>query len=217
MSKKTIYLSESQIDGIIGQGGYLNKSSEGDIPPYSATEVTTGEGKDECEPTISDKIEYSLSTSGLGNRRSGLYCSKNSKKKVFEGGNKDLKDKTSQTTDELHSSLMGSKTKFNTYKDHAGYKTICNLTDNRDISYNEMYRLKNRLENLKKDDIEYQMLCGDELLGWINNTIGRDTFISAKHKDNMADMGFENTHIKPHSKNTVNTKSNNNIVNINYE
>ena len=77
MGKKTIYLSESQVNGIIG----LDNSGRGTIPPYSATEVTTGEDNLNDEPTIADKLAYSLSTSGLGNRRSGLYCSKNSKKK----------------------------------------------------------------------------------------------------------------------------------------
>ena len=75
MSKKTIYLSESQYNTIVG----LDNSGNGNLPPYSATETTTGEGIGEDEPMISDKVANSLSTTGLGNRRSGLYCSKNSK------------------------------------------------------------------------------------------------------------------------------------------
>ena len=116
MGKKTIYLSESQVDGIIG----LDNSGRGTIPPYAATEVTTGEDNVNDDPTIADKVAYSLSTSGLGNRRSGLYCSKNSKKKVFEGGNRDLKDKTYTINDNLYSHLTGLKTQYQDYKDQAG-------------------------------------------------------------------------------------------------
>ena len=84
MSKKTIYLSESQYNTIVG----LDNSENSNMPPYRATETTTGEDIDVDEPIVADKVAHSLSTTGLGNRRNGLYCSKNSKKKIFEGGNK---------------------------------------------------------------------------------------------------------------------------------
>jgi hypothetical protein len=217
MSKKTIYLSESQYNTIVG----LDNSENSSMPPYRATETTTGEDMGEEEPIVSDKVAHSLSTTGLGNRRSGLYCSKESKKKIFEGGNKDFKDKTYKTTDELHSALLGSKTSYANYKTSKGYKTICNLTNNRNITTSEMYRLKNRLENLNPDDIEYKMLCGDLLLPWINTTVGREQDMSQRHKKFESDvLGKENAFIKKHTKNnggTAKTPKNNNIVNVQFE
>jgi hypothetical protein len=214
MGKKTIYLSESQVDGIIG----LDNSGRGTIPPYAATEVTTGEDNESDDPTIADKVAYSLSTSGLGNRRSGLYCSKNSKKKVFEGGNRDLKDKTYTINDNLYSHLTGLKTQYQDYKDQAGYKTMCNLLDNKSISSNEMYRLKNRLENLGQDTDEFKMMGGDEMLQWINTNLDRDTNLSRKRKEFKSNMGVENAFIKKHSKNNGGkSHTNDNIININYE
>lgn len=223
MGKKTIYLSESQVDGVVGLKGYLRQSSDNTIPPYSATETTTGEDNVNDEPVIADKLAYSLSTSGLGNRRSGLYCSKNNKKKVFEGSNQDFDKKTYKTTDELHSALLGSKTTNSRYKDSKGYKTICNLTDNRNVTTSEMYRLKNRLENLNAEDVEYKILCGDILLPWINKTIGREQDISKRHKEVKTEMGFENQYQKSGgTKESGNGKAhsatkNNNIISINYE
>jgi hypothetical protein len=89
MCKKTIYLSESQYNAIIG----VDNSDNGSLPPYTSTEVTTGENIGNDEPLVGDKIRNSLSTTGLGNRRSGLYCSKNSKKKNFERSNKEINEK----------------------------------------------------------------------------------------------------------------------------
>lgn len=218
MGKKTIYLSESQIDGMIGQKGYLDKSSENTIPSYNATEVTTGEDNVNDDPIVADKLAYSLSTSGLGNRRSGLYCSKNSKKKIFEGGNRDLKDKTYTLNDNLYSHLVGLKSQYQDYKDQAGYKTMDNLINNKTISSNEMYRLKNRLENLGQDTDEYKMMGGEEMLQWINSNLDRDTDLSRKRKEFKSEMGVENAFIKKHSKNNGGkSHSDNNIIGINYE
>jgi hypothetical protein len=219
MAKKTIYLSESQYSTIVG----LDNSENSSLPPYTAKEITTGEGNENAEQLIGDKIAYSMATTGLGNRRSGLYCSKNSKKKIFEGGNKDFKDKTFKTTDDLHSAFIGAKTTYANYKDHKGYKTICNLINNRNVTASEMYRLKNRLENIDSNDIEYKMLCGDVLLPWINTTIGREQNMSQRHKKFESDiLGKENAFIKKHTKNNggraKTTKNNNsNIINVSYE
>lgn len=220
MAKKTIYLSESQIDEMIGQSGYFGKNSQSSIPAHSATETTTGEDAPNDDPIIADKVAYSLSTTGLGNRRSGLYCSKNNKKKIFEGGNKDLEGKTYKINDNLYSHLSGLKTQYRDFKDKAGYKTMENLLKNRQVNTNEMYRLKNRLENLGTDTDEYNMMGGDEMLTWINNELGRATGLSKKHKEMKSAMGFDNAYIKKHSKNNggkAHTAKNDNIINITYE
>ena len=95
---------------------------------------------------------------------------------------------------------------------------MCNLLDNKSISSNEMYRLKNRLENLGQDTDEFKMMGGDEMLQWINTNLDRDTNLSRKRKEFKSNMGVENAFIKKHSKNNGGKgHTNDNIININYE
>lgn len=213
MGKKTIYLSESQVDGIIG----LDNSGRGTIPPYAATEVTTGEDNVNDDPTIADKVAYSLSTSGLGNRRSGLYCSKNSKKKVFEGGNRDITSKDYELPDNLLTHLSNIQNQDGN-NGEAGSKRNAFLTQNGEISGEHAYEIRSEMSNMDKNSAEFQRLGGNKMLKWLNNTLERDASLSKKRKEFKSNMGVENAFIKKHSKNNGGkSHTNDNIININYE
>jgi hypothetical protein len=217
MAKKTIYLSESQYNTIVG----LDNSENSTLPPYTATETTTGEGTGDDEPIVADKIAYSMATTGLGNRRSGLYCSRNSKKKIFEGGNSDINSKNYTVPDNLISHYQNIKRQYGD-KREAGKDTIDFIINNGSITGEHAYELQSRLSNMDSKSREFQILGGNETLNWLNNVLGRDASLSKKSKQIKSDMGFDNAFIKKHNKNNggkahSQKNNNSNVININYE
>ena len=215
MSKKTIYLSESQYNTIVG----VDNSENGTIPPYTSTEITTGGIVGEDEPVLSDKISNSLTTTGLGNRRTGLYCGKSNKKKIVEGGNSKIVDKTYKIPDNLLSHLNDTQKQCGD-KGEAGSKRNAFLTQNGELNGEHAYEIQSEMSDMDKDSREYQILGGDKMLNWLNNTLGRDASLAKKSKQIKSDMGFENAFIKKHSKNnggTANTPKNKNVLNVQFE
>ena len=215
MAQKTIYLSESQYNTIVG----LDNSENSTLPPYTATEITTGEGMGEDEPIVADKIAYSMATTGLGNRRSGLYCSKNSKKKIFEGGNSAINGKTYTLPDTLISHLNDIQSQYGN-NGEAGSKRNAFLTQNGEINGEHAYEIQSQMSNMDRKSAEYQRLGGDKMLNWLNNTLDRDASLSKKSKQIKSDMGFDNSFIKHHTKNNggkAKTPNNSNIINVTYE
>jgi hypothetical protein len=202
MGKKTIYLSPTQINEMVGQSGYLNKSSNGSLPSYTSTETKTDGDYSEDKIALSDRIAHSLSTTGLGNRRTGLYCSKSSKKKIFEGGNSEINGKIYTLPDNLISHFQSLKSQYADFKGKAGHDTMEFVTDNGQINGNHAYRLQNRLNKADKNSDEYKMLGGDEMLNFLNNILQRDASLSRKQKEFKSEMGIENAFIKSHEKNT---------------
>ena len=215
MSKKTIYLTESQYNTIVG----IDNSENSNIPPYTATEITTGGITGEDEPVLSDKISNSLSTTGLGNRRTGLYCGKNNKKKIVEGGNSKIVDKTYKIPDNLLSHLNDVQKQYGN-NGEAGSKRNAFLTQNGEINGEHAYEIQSEMSDMEKESTEYQRLGGDEMLNWLNNTLGRDASLAKKSKQIKTDMGFENAFIKKHTKNNggkAHTPKNNNVLNVQFE
>jgi len=61
-----------------------------------------------------------------------------------------------------------------------------------------MKNIKHRMENGEKD-----VLGGDDMLGWINQTLNYDRSSIDLSKDSKMASGVSNSHIRPHTKNNL--------------
>lgn len=83
-------------------------------------------------------------------------------------------------------------------KSYAGEETIDNLLSTKTVSYSNLKKIKNRIENGEKDK-----LGGDSFYSWVTTTLKSkrgeiDTGNKAKHES-----GMPNVYIKPHKKDSV--------------
>lgn len=77
-------------------------------------------------------------------------------------------------------------------------ETINNLLSNGNISYSQLKRIKNRMENGEKEE-----LGGDHMLGWINQTLGSDRRSLDTSKKTKSDAGMQNAYNRPHSRDNL--------------
>lgn len=95
---------------------------------------------------------------------------------------------------EIPGPTLGHLKKFETNE------TVKNLLSNGNISYSLLKKMKHRMENGEKD-----VLGGDHMLNWINQTLSSDRNAIDLSKDVQMNSGKENTHIRHHEKNKLNT------------
>lgn len=82
-----------------------------------------------------------------------------------------------------------------------GYDRINNLLSGKNITYEELKRIKNFFDNYAgtKDSQTYVLNGGDIMKGWVNTTLGRATTAVKDNKQALSDAGMENAFRKPHT------------------
>jgi hypothetical protein len=99
--------------------------------------------------------------------------------------NKDLYGKYYELDENILNSLQN-------YKDE---ETISNLLDKKQISYSNLKKIKNRMENGEMDN-----LGGQDFKTWIDQKLGSDRRDLHTSKEIKRKSGAANAFIKPHSK-----------------
>ena len=216
---RKIYVTESQITEVFGMElSYFNEPSN--IPEVKAdNEVTTGGKIDNGTEITTDKIKRSPRTY-FGSRKTPntvIKCSL--EKKNLTESNKDLVNNRYQIPEKSYKTLCANYNRVKNNTNIKGAQRLKNLVNNKVISYNEMYRLKNYFENLPQNDNEYVLLGGNEMVRWIDQQLKSDTSISKNSKEVKHMMGMENPFITKHSKNSRNGQAHTkkNGVAFNYE
>lgn len=80
-------------------------------------------------------------------------------------------------------------------KKFRGEKTIDKILDTKEITYSNLKRIKNRMENDELDN-----LGGQDFKSWIEQKLGEDRRSIHKSKDVKRKSGVANAFLKPHSK-----------------
>lgn len=87
------------------------------------------------------------------------------------------------------------ETILNTLDKYKGEETISNLIDNKKISYSNLKKIKNRMENG-----EMETLGGQDFKNWVDQKLGSDRNAIHTSKDVKRKIGASNAFLKPHSK-----------------
>ena len=121
---------------------------------------------------------------------------------LFEGGNKDLKNRKFPLPKGVRKYLVTILNNYNGDKDVEGYKRLNNILEMNGIKYQEMKRLKNYFDNFQGDihSDEYILNGGDAIKTWVNNTLNTATNAIRGFKQAKKDAGISNAFIKPHEK-----------------
>lgn len=80
-------------------------------------------------------------------------------------------------------------------KKFRGEKTIDKILDTKEITYSNLKRIKNRMENDELDN-----LGGQDFKSWIEQKLGEDRRAIHKSKEVKRKSGVANAFLKPHSK-----------------
>ena len=94
-------------------------------------------------------------------------------------------------------------------KKYSNNESIGNLLSSGNVSYSQMKKLKNRMENGEKKE-----LGEDSFYNWINQNLNSDRGSLKTSKQVKADTGMQNQFIKPHEKQGF---SNHNTTNADVE
>ena len=111
--------------------------------------------------------------------------------------NKDLKHDFYKLPDELLKSLQGNLK--NSSSKSSGYDRLSNLCKNKGVSYGQAKKIKHEMENGLNPEA-YKLVGGEDLINWINDTLGRNRKISDGNKRRKMNAGLENQFKKTHSK-----------------
>lgn len=84
---------------------------------------------------------------------------------------------------------------LNNLKTFGGEKTINNILNSKKISYSNLKRIKNRMENG-----EMENLGGQDFKNWVDETLGADRRGLDTSKKTKKNSGIENSYLKSHSK-----------------
>jgi hypothetical protein len=103
--------------------------------------------------------------------------------------NKDLYGKTYKVPDNH----------LKTLNNYGSEETIKNILNKGEVSYSNMKKIKNRMENGEKDK-----LGGDSFYNWINQSLGSDRsgLETTKKSESLV---MNNRYMKPHAKDSLNT------------
>ena len=84
---------------------------------------------------------------------------------------------------------------LNHLKKYSNNESIGNILSGGNVSYSQLKKLKNRMENGEKKE-----LGEDSFLGWINQTLGSDRSSIKTSKQVKSDTGIPNQFISTHEK-----------------
>lgn len=203
---KKIILTRKQLSEIIGADfSYLDDNNDSFSYYNNNSEIVTADqmsNDNDGDPIITDKFAKQLAPRyfyGHRDVRGSISCSTEHKESHINESNKDLEYKTFKIPDSLYSYLKNILKKC-TNKQSKGYKRLTNLINNRCISTNEMYQLKNNMENNSIGSDEYELIGGDKLKNWIDKELNKATSISLNSKNAKRQSGMQNAFIKSHDK-----------------
>lgn len=212
---KLLYITEKQLNEIVGNGAYLNNQDTTNEYRLGGSEIAangvTGDYVDGDvefgEPVITDKVSKHLA----------IPRTKGYTRKVLPESNQDLTGK--QKTFQLSNTEMDKlKQRVQTYtgsKNDAGIKRGKNLINKGRISYDDAYRV---LDDMNKGNAGAVLDPDGTLRREIENKIKTGTDISKNYRQNKIDRG-ENV-LKSTNKNGMkggaHSPKKNNIIGVTY-
>jgi hypothetical protein len=188
MSKK-IYITEAQLQEIIGNGAYLNDqdttneyrmggqevSVDGVVGDYTDGDVEFG------KPVTADKLSHTMSNQRR--RRGMINCSRS-----INEANQDIDSKT-DTFQLSQNEREGLAQRINAYsgsKNDAGYKRAKTLATRGRVSYSNAYRI---LDDMKSGKAGAMLDPDGTLKNELENKIKTGTDISQSQKDSKMNSG----------------------------
>lgn len=160
---KLIYITESQLNEIIGNGAYLDKQDTTNEYRLGGPEISTGgvtgnytDGDIEfSDPVITDKIAKQITKPRV--RGLGGYVERRS---VIPESNQDFtgKQNTMQISDTVKKKIKANLNNYNGSGNAQGVKRAQNIVKNGRMSYDDAYRTLNDFKNNKAGDVLDPML-----------------------------------------------------------
>lgn len=131
-----------------------------------------------------------------------------------KGGNSELKHWVEPIPDGYYKHLCDTLKKYQDSgmdRDCEGYKRLCNLVNNKTITYLDMKRIKNYFDNCgeeARNTIPYYLNGGDTLRNWIDSKLKEATEAVKSYKQTKKKMGVTNAFHKPYNQmgNVVDSK-----------
>ena len=111
--------------------------------------------------------------------------------------NSDLKDDKYVIPDELRSTLRDNISSMN--KSDKGYSRCNDLLDNGHVTYSQAKKFKHELEN-ELDGSDYDNVGGDDMLVFLDSSLGNRRDSVRGGKKNRMNAGMENQFLKSHTK-----------------
>ena len=194
---KTIIVSKRQLTEIVGADSMYLDDINGDSNEFRAsTEVTLNpdlSNKKSAKPITTDDVAMKMaknpSWSNHGNTRPiPINCSKK-KSKLIEA-NEAGENRTWYIPDNIYKTIQTNVSNYNGDKNASGWDRANNLLKKRDVSYDEMRRLKNFFDHSTAEDAEYYNLFGGkDTANWVNNSLKSFVSTSSSDKKNMKSLG----------------------------
>ena len=126
--------------------------------------------------------------------------------------NSNLQNKIYKLSDKVFNRINKMLNVLNPNTEHdKGVKRAKDLISNREVTYQQMKRLKNYFDNYNGDgnDNEFKLIGGEETRKWVDNELNQDRESIKTLKKVKKDGGFENAFIKPHTKDVDNSNPTN--------
>lgn len=222
---KLLYITEEQLQEIIGNGSYLNSNDSTNEYRFGGAEISvngvTGDyvdGNVEIgEPVITDKISTQLSKprnrayTRLGRMRCENYD------RFISESNEDMtgKEKTFQLSQNIIDDIKQNLQKYNGDKHAPGVKRGLNIVKNGRISYDDGYRILDDIASGKDGDV---LNTDGKLEREIRQKIDTAENISSNDKENKKQMGLNviKSNSKTGMKGGAHTPKNNNTIGVTY-
>lgn len=195
---KTIYITRRQLTEIVGADSMYLDDINGDSNEFKAsTEVTLNpdlSNKKLAKPITTDDIASKLaknpSWTNHGNTRPiPINCSK--KKVKIDEANDAGKNRTWYIPDDIYGELQTNVANYNGDKNAEGWDRANNLLKQRNVGYDEMRRLKNFFSHQAKKNPEYyQLIGGNKMDNWVNNSLKTFTSATASDNENKENLGL---------------------------
>lgn len=216
MSKK-IYITEAQLQEIVGNGAYLNDtdttneyrmggpevSVDGVVGDYVDGDVNFG------KPVTADK--FAQTQSNQRRRRGMINCSRN-----LNEANQDMKgkEKTFQLSQTEGDKLKQRVLNYGGSKNDAGYKRAKTMVDKGRISYDNAYRV---LDDMKTGKAGTMLDPDGTLQHELENKIKTKADMSQNQRDNKMNSGRRVRKFSPKNNNGgTYTPDGDNVIGITY-
>ena len=216
-----IKITERQLNEVLGANlAYLDTKTDGMSKGNGDNDITVNDKTDvEAVPTTGDDISKMRSPRGHygARKRVGtINCSTDKKKVIISEVNQELEDKTYTIPTHLLNVLKSNASKC-AGDNVKGQQRLNNLINAKNITYGEMYRLKNHFNNIDKGDKEYILLGGNEMERWVNQQLDTSMAVSHNSKVLKKNLGMENAFIKKHQKTGTGTSHSQKSNNITFD
>jgi hypothetical protein len=203
MGKTVIFTKRQIIEAIEADSSYFDDDNM-DFQEFNAhTEVATGgktSNKKDAIPFTTDKFASELAPNAgfMKNRVHKAIPINCSKKKIeLTEANAEGENRTWRMPDDIYSQLQYNASNYNGDKNATGWDRLNNLINNPNVGYDEMRRLKNFFDKHAKNEPEhYNLICGDKLKPWVDNSLKSFTGSIASDKKNRSEMGELNVYQK---------------------